>query len=85
MVEVGTSNGYSTLWLADALRASDGRLPSIDVDTSAQAEARSALGGCGLDHVVRVRGGDGGQALASLPAGSVDASRRVVGHHWRGG
>jgi predicted O-methyltransferase YrrM len=32
VLELGTSNGYSTLWLADAARDVEGRLVSIDVD-----------------------------------------------------
>jgi len=30
--EVGTSNGYSTIWLADAMRVTQGRVVSLDVD-----------------------------------------------------
>lgn len=32
VLEVGTSNGYSTIWLADAVRATGGRVMSIDAD-----------------------------------------------------
>jgi predicted O-methyltransferase YrrM len=72
VLELGTSNGYSTLWLADALGRTGGQLLSIDLDTHAQAEAATVLRQCGLDHLVVLGGGDGGQRLAGLPAGSVD-------------
>ena len=34
LLELGTSNGYSTLWLADATRSIGGRILSVDVDPS---------------------------------------------------
>jgi predicted O-methyltransferase YrrM len=32
VLELGTSNGYSTIWLADAARVNAGRVVSVDVD-----------------------------------------------------
>src|SRR5271167_1565827 len=43
LLEVGTSNGYSTLWLADAARSVGGRVLSVDVDSSRTAQARENL------------------------------------------
>lgn len=71
-VEIGTSNGYSTVWLADALIRTGGRLLSVDVDAAAQAQARDWLRRCGLDAAVELRVADGGQALAELAPASVD-------------
>jgi predicted O-methyltransferase YrrM len=47
VLEIGTSNGYSTLWLADAVRATGGHIVSIelDPDRSAQAARNLARGG----------------------------------------
>jgi predicted O-methyltransferase YrrM len=39
--EMGTSNGYSTIWLADAARVNGGRVVSVAVDA---ARSRSVLG-----------------------------------------
>jgi len=51
-VELGTSYGYSTLFLADAARATGGRLVTLDVSEKKQAYARSQLEEAGLnDHV----------------------------------
>ncbi len=36
LLELGTSNGYSTLWLADAVRSVGGRLISVDNDAGRQ-------------------------------------------------
>ncbi|QRK05887.1 class I SAM-dependent methyltransferase [Archangium violaceum] len=33
ILEIGTSNGYSTVWLASAAAAVGGRVTTIDVDT----------------------------------------------------
>lgn len=72
VVEIGTSNGYSTLWLADAVARTGGRLLSVDLDVEAQREARGWLDRAGLAGVVELRSGDGGQVLRALPPGTVD-------------
>ena len=72
VVEIGTSNGYSTLWLADAVAAGGGRLVSVDIDGEAQAEAAGHLAGAGLAEVVELVTGDAGEYLAGLPDGAVD-------------
>jgi predicted O-methyltransferase YrrM len=62
----------STLWLADAARATGGRVLSLDSDAAAQDDARRSLATAGLDEYVEFRVGDGGAALAELPDGAVD-------------
>lgn len=72
IVEVGTSRGVSTLWLADAARATGGSVTSIDTDAAAQAEARRTVAEAGLAEHVVFQVGDGGATLAGLADGSVD-------------
>ena len=72
IVEIGTSRGVSTLWLADAARANGGAVLSLDTDPQASAAAREALAGAGLAELVELRVGDGGDALAALGDGEVD-------------
>jgi predicted O-methyltransferase YrrM len=72
VVEVGTSNGYSTIWLADAMRVSGGRLVSVDVDAAVQREAAANLAEARLEAYVELRAGDGGRFLAETPPESVD-------------
>jgi predicted O-methyltransferase YrrM len=72
VVEVGTSNGYSTIWLADAVRLTGGRVVSLDVDPEAQGEAARNLDATGLAPYVDLRLVDGGRYLAQAPAESVD-------------
>jgi predicted O-methyltransferase YrrM len=43
LLEVGTSNGYSTIWLADASEATGGGLLSVEVDGERTALARANL------------------------------------------
>ncbi|WP_328470187.1 class I SAM-dependent methyltransferase [Actinoplanes sp. NBC_00393] len=70
VVEIGTGNGYSAIWLADAVRDTGGHLTSVDVASPASAVvnlARAGLGG-----LVTFEVGDGGGYLERLPDGSVD-------------
>ena len=75
VVEIGTANGYSTIWLADAVADSAGSVVSID--TGANDEARTNLSRAdavqpGLVERVELRQEDGGTYLARLADGSVD-------------
>ncbi|HLU57012.1 MAG TPA: class I SAM-dependent methyltransferase [Pseudonocardia sp.] len=72
IVEVGTSRGVSTLWLADAARATGGRVTSFDTDAAAQRDAAANLAEAGLAEQVDLRLGDGGAGLAELDDGAVD-------------
>jgi predicted O-methyltransferase YrrM len=72
VVEIGTSNGYSTLWFADAVRATRGRVLSVDLDAEQQAAAAATLEQAGLSEWVELRCADGGEVLRGLPDGSQD-------------
>ena len=71
IVELGTSYGYSTLFLADAARATGGRVYSYDVAANKQAHARAQLDRAGLADHVEFRLGDAVELLVSQP-GPVD-------------
>ena len=64
VLEVGTSNGYSTIWLAAALKATGGRLISLEFDRERAEEAQVHLQETGLDGIVEVRIGN---ALDEIP------------------
>ena len=75
VVEIGTANGFSTIWLADAVGDVGGQV--VSVDTAAHDEARANLARAdalhpGLATRVEFRQEDGGAYLAQLPDGSVD-------------
>ena len=58
LLEVGTSYGYSTVWLADAARATKGRVITLDLNAQKQAYARSMIERAGLAAYVEFRCGD---------------------------
>jgi predicted O-methyltransferase YrrM len=58
ILELGTSYGYSTLFLADAARECGARVTSIDLDADKQAHARKMLEKAGLAEFVEFRCGD---------------------------
>lgn len=68
IVEVGTSGGYSGLWLALAARENGGRLTTFDVDPAKVALARKTFAAAGLAEVVDARHEDGVTALGSFAA-----------------
>ena len=74
ILELGTSNGYSTIWLADAARVNGGRVVSVDVDAARSELARENLRGVGLSEVVELRVGDAGDLLAD----SVDSEWEFI-------
>jgi predicted O-methyltransferase YrrM len=73
LLELGTSNGYSTLWLADALRDVGGRLLSVDVDGARNTLARENLARAGLHEVVELRVQDAGMTLREAPEEAWDS------------
>jgi predicted O-methyltransferase YrrM len=75
VVEIGTANGYSTIWLADAVSDTDGLVVSIDTIESHDAQSNLASADAvqpGLARRVEFRHGDGGAYLANLADGSLD-------------
>lgn len=66
VLEIGTSNGYSTLWFARALTQMDGggSVVAIEHDAGRAAHARENYCRAGLDDVITLAEGD---ALALIP------------------
>ena len=67
ILEVGTSNAFSTIWLADAARSVGGRVTTLEVNPDKIALARANLASAGLDGVVDVVEGAAADSLAGLP------------------
>jgi len=72
IVEAGTSNGYSTIWLAQAAQATGAGLISVDHAAAKTQMAAQNLSEAGLAEVVDLRTEDAGVVLQSLPENSVD-------------
>ena len=66
ILEIGTSYGYSTVWLAEAARANGGRLTTLDAVADKQAHARSQLQKARLAEFVDFRLGDALDSLAKI-------------------
>src|SRR3712207_1669926 len=67
MLEIGTSNGYSTIWLAWALQPLGGRLISVERDAAKQAQADANLCRADLRGQVELILGDATAAVAAMP------------------
>ena len=85
VLELGTSNGYSTIWLADAVEAVGGSIVSVDVVAERIALARENLERAGLDAELRVA--DATETLARSTSGAwdlvfLDAERDAYVGYW---
>lgn len=79
ILELGTSLGYSTLWLADAARRTGGRVMTLELEAEKSALAREMAEQAGLSPWIDFQVGD---ALALLPTleGPFDF---VLVDHWK--
>lgn len=87
VLELGTSNGYSTLWLADALRDTGGRVVSVEIDPGRGALAARNLDRGGLGAFVELRVQDAGRALSESADAAwdmifLDAERPAYVGYW---
>ena len=87
VLELGTSNGVSTVWLAEALAAAGGRLVSVELDADRSRAAGENLERAGLDGIVELRTGDAADALRDSPDGAwdvvfLDAERPHYPDYW---
>jgi predicted O-methyltransferase YrrM len=64
VLEIGTSNGYSGIWIALGLRETGGRLISLDVDEGRRSLALRNFKATGFDDLIESRLTD---ALKTLP------------------
>lgn len=66
ILEVGTSNAYSTIWLADAARATGGHVITLERNPDKVRLARENLARAGLADRVELREGNAAETLAGL-------------------
>src|ERR1700758_1184220 len=69
ILEVGTSNGYSALWLGAALRAIPGAQPlvTIERDAGKVRQARANIASAGLSETITVHEGSATEIIGTLP------------------
>jgi caffeoyl-CoA O-methyltransferase len=66
-LEIGTSNGYSGLWIAWALSKTGGKLITIEIDRGRYEEALEYFRAAGLEDIVDARLGDAHEIVPELP------------------
>jgi len=67
VLEIGTSNGYSGIWLAKALKETGGKLTTIEYWAKRLDIAKENFKICGVDDVVETIQGSALEILESLP------------------
>ena len=87
VLELGTSNGYSTVWLADAVRATGGRLTTVDIDAGRSDRAAANLDRARLRPYVELRVEDAAESLRASRDGQwdmifLDAERPAYTTYW---
>jgi predicted O-methyltransferase YrrM len=86
IVEIGTSFGYSTVWLAAAASAIGSAVVTVDREEERTEAAKRLLGQLGLDEPVTFLTGDALQVLADLEASPefvlIDATKSEYGAYF---
>lgn len=72
VLEIGTSNGYSTLWLAEAAAAVEGHVTTLEFAEDKAAMARATFARSGLEQRITLVHGDAGCWLAQAAEASID-------------
>ena len=66
VVEIGTSNGYSGIWMAMALRSTGGHLTTFDIDPGRSAKAKANFEKAGVTDLVTQVLGDAHEKVLEL-------------------
>ena len=66
VVEIGTSNGYSSLWLLMALRTTGGKLTTFEIDPQKVRLATNNFKRAGVDHLATIIEGDAHEEVKRL-------------------
>lgn len=66
VVEIGTSNGYSGIWICLGLVNTDGKLTTYEIDAGRAALARDNFKRAGVEHIVKLVEGDAHNEVTKL-------------------
>lgn len=69
VVEIGTSNGYSGIWIAKALQETGGRLTTIEFYEKRIELARENFKKCGVDDIITIKQGSACDVLETIDFG----------------
>ncbi len=80
VVEIGTSNGYSGIWIAKALKETGGHLTTIEFYEKRINLATENFKICGVDDIITIKQGSATEVLETLENGIdfafIDANKR---------
>lgn len=87
VLELGSSHGYSTIWLASAVEGQEGSVTSVDVDARKTEAARANVKRAGLEGAVTWVTADAGAFLNEGPVARwdfifLDAERKAYPSYW---
>ncbi len=86
ILEIGTSTGYSTLWLAEAVQATHGKVTTLEIDANRSNEAKRHATELALDELVDFWVGDAAdylkEAQESFDFILLDAERPAYENYW---
>lgn len=87
ILEVGTSNGYSTIWWADALTATEQRLVTCEANSAKVAQTTENFRQAGVADRIQVVSANPGAFLRSFQEGAwelifLDAARSEYVGYW---
>jgi caffeoyl-CoA O-methyltransferase len=66
VLEIGSANGYSAIWIGLGLRETGGRLVTIEYDAKRAQEAEANVRAAGLSDIVRVLPGDAFKVIPTV-------------------
>jgi caffeoyl-CoA O-methyltransferase len=66
VVEIGTSNGYASIWFCLALRSTGGKLTTFEIDARRASLARENFKRAGVDKLVTIIEGDAHEKVTML-------------------
>ena len=66
-LEIGGASGYSAIWMAQGLRATGGRLVTIEYDKDRAKQLADNIRRAGMSDIVQVVSGDAFQEIPRLP------------------
>lgn len=66
VLEIGTSNGYSGIWLALGLRETGGKLITLEIDTTRRSLALENFRAAGMDSIIDSRLADALEVIPTL-------------------
>ncbi|GLG82092.1 O-methyltransferase [Acinetobacter calcoaceticus] len=86
ILEIGTSTGYSTLWLAEAAQATGGQVTTVEIDAKRSAEAKRHVAELELSEIVQFWVGDAAdylkEAQDTFDFILLDAERNAYENYW---